>query len=156
MRTTCSGQRAQGDPRGELIALDDAARRAPSHERATWRRRRETLIAAHPDLAPPVVEGIEVGWHLGFVREVRIRTIDEVAAVFAHPASRFVSAITLASSWPGLTPHQVTTLLGIAPSTVRQLAFGDPGEVAPSHGEVIDLDEAFARSFVRCGCGTPG
>ncbi|WP_163997171.1 WGR domain-containing protein [Pyxidicoccus caerfyrddinensis] len=100
----------QGDPRGELIALQHAALQASGDEAANLKKQ----IAKHlksfkdallGDLADAVdEEELKVEWHLGFIRTARVgqkdydsdRDIAElVKTLLAHPSARFIRGLTL-------------------------------------------------------------
>src|SRR5579863_8432624 len=92
----------QGDPRGDLIALQAAAMRDPSDE-AMAARVTEHLARNDEALVGAVGEELDVVWHLGFLREVRIaadknpaKPIETLRAVLAHPSARFVRALSFA------------------------------------------------------------
>jgi uncharacterized protein (TIGR02996 family) len=114
---------AAGDPRGELIALDHGASRAPPHERPRWAQRRRELIARHPELAPPEHEDLAYRWHLGFVRTlvVHTRSAMPLAEVLRHPALRFVSAIEL-DSYRSIQTEALAEVVACAPRSLRSLA----------------------------------
>ncbi|MCY1014943.1 WGR domain-containing protein [Pyxidicoccus sp. MSG2] len=100
----------QGDPRGELIALQHAALQASGDEAANLKKQ----IAKHlksfkdallGDLADALdEEELKVEWHLGFIRSARVgqkdydsdRDIAElVKELLAHPSARFIRGLTI-------------------------------------------------------------
>jgi uncharacterized protein (TIGR02996 family) len=100
----------QGDPRGELIALQHAAMQASGEEAtklkqqvsALLKKRKGTLLG---DLADAVKEEeLKVEWHLGFIRSARVgqkdydseRDVGElVKELLAHPSARFIQGLTI-------------------------------------------------------------
>jgi uncharacterized protein (TIGR02996 family) len=90
----------EGDPRGELIALQAAAMRDPT-DKAIAKRVTELLARHDGDLLGALGEDMSVVWHLGFVRSARIapdkdpsKPIDALKALLAHPSGRFVRSIS--------------------------------------------------------------
>lgn len=110
-----------GDPRGELIALEAAARAAPGHERVQWRKRRTELFERHPELVP-LGQRLELEWHLGFVRRVEFNEGADVCAVLEHPSLAFVRTVVFVDFRPDaeLFPH-------LNKPSLRTIALGDPG-----------------------------
>ena len=136
---------ARGESRGELIAIDDAARRALPHERVAWRHRRNDLLARHPELEPPASSNVTLDWQLGFVRAVRIRgpqPPDVLAALFAHASLAFVSTVVL-SSWRIFTQDELDELVACAPRTLRALDLGERGHAHATVDNGLDLDALF-------------
>ncbi|HEY5938638.1 MAG TPA: TIGR02996 domain-containing protein [Kofleriaceae bacterium] len=135
---------AAGDPRGELIALDHGASRAPPHERPRWAQRRRELIARHPELAPPEHEDITYRWHLGFVRTlvVRARSVLQLAAVLHHPALRFTSAIEL-DAYRSLQDQALAEIVANAPRSLRSLTIARESYLW-REDEVLELDATLA------------
>jgi uncharacterized protein (TIGR02996 family) len=146
-----------GDPRGELIAIDSAAAR--TLDRA-WQERRRALLEAHPALAPPHVAGIELTWHLGFVR--RVTLVQRSSSVTPHPAYAFVTELAIArdldAAGTGSLARHLATLAAQLP-LLRRLELGDPYVRHWARGAElpIDLDidllgqleHLFAQSPVR-------
>jgi uncharacterized protein (TIGR02996 family) len=117
---------AASDPRGELIALDHGALRAPPHERPRWAQRRRALLALHPDLVPPAHEDLDYRWHLGFVRTLVVRArsmATPFADVLRHPALRFLSAIEL-DSYHSAQAEVLAEIVANAPRSLRSLSIG--------------------------------
>ncbi len=89
---------AQGDPRGELIALQLACWRAPSDKKLASTARK--YLATHAATLFPFDDNVlDARWHAGFVRAIRCRYSRDLTAVVAalvrHPAGRFLQSITL-------------------------------------------------------------
>jgi uncharacterized protein (TIGR02996 family) len=104
----------QGDPRGELIALQHAAMLARGEEATKLEEQvsaflghhRETLLG---DLADALDEAeleddLRVEWHLGFIRTARVGQKDPysgrdiaklVEQLLTHPSTRFLRGLTL-------------------------------------------------------------
>lgn len=100
----------QGDPRGELIALQHAAMQASGEEASKLKKQVSKYIKSHQDallgdLADALdEEELTVEWHLGFIRVARVgqkdydseRDIAElVKELIAHPSAKFLSALTI-------------------------------------------------------------
>jgi len=115
-----------GDPRGELIAIDAAA--ASGGNRGVWNRRRIALLERYPELAPAEQPGLHFTWHLGFVRRVTIDTSHELD-VLDHPALRFATEVVFLD--PRAADHDArkrehwVTITRRLP-LLRSLGFGDP------------------------------
>lgn len=122
---------ANGDPRGELIALDDAARRAPLADSMKWRRQRAALCSRYPALVPAIA-GDHLAWHLGFVRWCALDHRGSLPAL-EHPACAFVIELTLRDPPSDLR----------LPSTVRALTIEPLG-----FRDGIDPNRYLARSPV--------
>ncbi len=96
---------AQGDPRGELIALQTAAWRAPGDKKLARLANRH--LAAHETTFLGALAGLGaviVEWHCGFIRALRFRTdatrIDRLLrSILRHPSGRFVQSIVIADTW---------------------------------------------------------
>jgi len=101
---------SQGDPRGELIALQHAASQASGTEASDLKRKATALIKKHQslllgELADAVkTEDLSVQWHLGFIRSARLaqkdydsgRDIAEAARqLLALPSARFLRSLTI-------------------------------------------------------------
>ncbi|WP_426751224.1 WGR domain-containing protein [Myxococcus sp. Y35] len=101
---------SQGDPRGELIALQHAASQATGTEASDLKRKATALIKKHPslllgELADAVKsEELSVEWHLGFIRSARLgqkdydsdRDIAEATReLLALPSARFIRSLTI-------------------------------------------------------------
>lgn len=131
----------RGEARGELIAIDDAARRARAGEHAIWRRRRGELIARHPELIPHDHEA-DLEWHLGFVRRLVVRSAVTLPALIEHPALAFLQAIVIEGA-----AFRDDVLAILARPSLRSIAFGDPDEPrwTSRFGEsVVELDPILA------------
>jgi uncharacterized protein (TIGR02996 family) len=142
---------AQGDPRGELIAIQAQLSRAPG----TWQRRYapttieplrvptgEHLAAADAllrrrtrflgDLKPYKKKGRydEVDWHAGFWRTLRFRPDSEstasqraeITAALAHPSARFLRSLRIGTHWHEAVADLLPASL---PRTLRELYLGD-------------------------------
>ena len=135
---------AAGDPRGELIALDHGASRAPPHERTRWAARRRELLARHPELAPPAHEDVGYHWHLGFVRKlvVRARTVVQLETVLSHAALRFVSTIDL-DAYPVLQEPTLAEIVARTPRSLRSLRIGRESYLWQDR-PALELDATFA------------
>ncbi|MFP2906114.1 WGR domain-containing protein [Pyxidicoccus sp. 3LFB2] len=100
----------QGDPRGELIALQHAAMQASGEEATKLKKQVSALLkkrkgALLGDLADATAEEeLKVEWHLGFIRTARVgqkdydsdRDIGElVKELLAHPSAKFLQGLTI-------------------------------------------------------------
>jgi uncharacterized protein (TIGR02996 family) len=102
---------SQGDPRGELIALQNAALQASGEEATKLKKQVNAFIKKHKGtlLGEELVdawdeEELKVEWHLGFIRSARVGQKDydsdtEIAelvkALLAHPSARFLQGLTI-------------------------------------------------------------
>ncbi|WP_164016879.1 WGR domain-containing protein [Pyxidicoccus trucidator] len=100
----------QGDPRGELIALQHAAMQASGEEATKLKKQVSSLLESRKaallgDLADALdEEELTVEWHLGFIRTARVgqkdydsdRDIGELLKeLLAHPSARFLQGLTI-------------------------------------------------------------
>jgi uncharacterized protein (TIGR02996 family) len=100
----------QGDPRGELIALQHAAMRASGEEAKKLEKQVKAFLKSHRDallgdLADVVdEEELTLHWHLGFIRSARVGQKDydsdtdiagTVKDLLAHPSARFLRELTI-------------------------------------------------------------
>ncbi|MCE9667170.1 WGR domain-containing protein [Myxococcus stipitatus] len=101
---------AQGDPRGELIALQNAQAKATGAEASTAKRQVNAHIKKHQALLLGGLtkawadEELSVEWHLGFIREARIAKKDydseldvpeTLKKLLSHPSARFLRSLTI-------------------------------------------------------------
>jgi uncharacterized protein (TIGR02996 family) len=101
---------AQGDPRGELIALQHAALQASGDEATSLKRKASALIRKYRgfllgDLAEALEnEELKVSWHLGFLQSARLGKKDYdsdfdveegVKKLLALPSARFLRELTI-------------------------------------------------------------
>lgn len=130
----------EGDPRGELIALDAAYLRGS--DRASWARRRAELLDHHLELLPRTGASIHYTWHLGFVRRVALGSSRNYHAIFGHPSLRFVTELVF------LDPHGRDDFVALFVEAcrscplVRSLGIGDPDRrhyYWPRDRAVLDL-----------------
>jgi uncharacterized protein (TIGR02996 family) len=137
---------SQGDPRGELIALQHAQLQAKGAEATALKRKVAALLKKHQDLllgtrlstmlGEPT---LKVEWHLGFIRSARVAVeeygadpefhIDEtLSMLLAHPSARFIQELTL-----GLSDNEgqneygdlIRLIAKAAPRALRKLFIGD-------------------------------
>ncbi|AGC44676.1 WGR domain-containing protein [Myxococcus stipitatus DSM 14675] len=100
----------QGDPRGELIALQHAAANADSAEAGALKRKVTAHLKKHKALLLGGMakawsdEELTVQWHLGFIREARVGKGDydseldvpeTVKQLLAHPSARFIRSLAV-------------------------------------------------------------
>lgn len=137
---------SQGDPRGELIALQHAQLQAKGAEATALKRKVAALLKKHQDvllgarlssmLGDPT---LKVEWHLGFIRSARVAAaeygddpefqLDEtLSMLLAHPSARFLQELTL-----GLADREgeneygslIKLIAKAAPKSLRKLFIGD-------------------------------
>lgn len=137
---------SQGDPRGELIALQHALLQAKGAEATALKRKVSALLKKHQDLllGAPLAsmlggKTLSVEWHLGFIRSARVAIagygedpefeIDEtLSMLLAHPSARFLQELTL-----GLADNEGENEYGglmrliakAGPKALRKLFIGD-------------------------------
>ncbi|WP_254625422.1 TIGR02996 domain-containing protein [Myxococcus sp. CA051A] len=135
---------SQGDPRGELIALQHAASKAEGAEASDLKRRVTALIQKHQALllgslaTPWADEELSLEWHLGFIRAARVgrkefnSTLDvseTVSTLLAHPSARFLKSLTvgIVTADGGNDYEDVTQAIIQAKgsSTIQSLFLGD-------------------------------
>lgn len=130
----------EGDPRGELIALDAAYLRGS--DRSTWSRRRTEILEQHLELQPRVAINLHYSWHLGYVRRITLGTSPNFGQVFGHPSLRFVTELVFLDPRSG--SGFVSLLVEACEQTplLRSLAIGDPDRrhhFWPGERTVFDL-----------------
>lgn len=126
----------QGDPRGDLIALDIAHERDPHRSELSYAR--EALLRAHADAWLGELagrRGVECTWQRGFLHAVTLEQTDDTrhassyAALRGLPTAALLRELTFendasdAVSWQpaveALANHGIS-------ASLRRLAFGDP------------------------------
>ncbi len=145
----------QGDPRGELIVLQAAARRDPDDKKLAQRASRHLKQHANVLIGKlGATKGVTLGWHYGFVRDARFSIGDGqdltlLRALLAHPAGRFVQTITIARP-RGFTPADVVGLLldERKPATLADLRIGWRWDHAT---EAPELAKVFPRLAASLG-----
>ncbi|WIG96531.1 WGR domain-containing protein [Myxococcus sp. SDU36] len=100
----------QGDPRGELIAIQHAASQASGTEASDLKRKATAHIKKYQTLllgelaAGVKTEELSLEWHLGFIRSARVSKKDydsefdvaeAVGTLLKHPSARFIRGLTL-------------------------------------------------------------
>jgi uncharacterized protein (TIGR02996 family) len=143
----------QGDPRGELIALQQRLHHDPGNvelrtaEAELIHRKREEILGP----LAGYMDGCALKWHLGFIRSVRlhgapsmeeIRAEEVLAALFEAECAAFLSELTLGrfaygKDTRGEGQDLLDTLLSLRlPTTLRSLfLFDDPS----SGPDAVDL-----------------
>jgi uncharacterized protein (TIGR02996 family) len=137
---------AQGDPRGELIALQHALLGTKGSAATTLKKKIKTLIGQHEDLLLGTVlapmrlnETLAYQWHLGFLRSARVKAYhwgedpdfevsEVVALLLAHPSARFIQELTIGlPSNDGDTDYNdvIKAIAKAAPKALRSLFLGD-------------------------------
>jgi hypothetical protein len=126
----------EGDPRGELIALDAAYLRGS--DRATWAQRRAELLNQHlEELQPRTGSSIHYRWHLGFIRRIAMGTSVNFTAIFGHPSLRFVTELVFLEPDLGGFEELLAEACRQTPH-LRSLALGDPDRLHPFWQEHSD------------------
>jgi uncharacterized protein (TIGR02996 family) len=153
--------RDQGDPRGELIALQHALAQASGTEASTLKRKITSHLKAHQglllgELAEAVEdEELSLEWHLGFIRTARVakkdydseRDVPETAReLLTHPSARFLRGLTIGvADFDGENVYDgVIELLTEAggSATIQDLFIGDfqyPDEMEISWSHLNDV-----------------
>ncbi|WNZ64911.1 TIGR02996 domain-containing protein [Myxococcus sp. MxC21-1] len=154
----------QGDPRGELIALQHAASLATGTEASDLKRKVTTLIKKNrPLLLGALAEAakeqeVTVEWHLGFIRSARLArkdfhsTWDVAEAAYellTHPSARFIRGLTIGmvdfegnNSYADVVDQMVEAG---GSKTLQDLFIGDfeyPGETEMSWSRLSDVSKA--------------
>ncbi|WP_163997169.1 WGR domain-containing protein [Pyxidicoccus caerfyrddinensis] len=151
---------SQGDPRGELIALQHALSQAKGAEATALKRKAAALLKKHQDvlLGAPLAKMLEdktlsIGWNLGFIQSARVAVarygedpefhIDEALKILlAHPSARFLQEVTIGlASNEGENEYSdlIKLVAKSAPKSVRKVFIGDyvfPDETEISWTEV--------------------
>ncbi|HEX8538484.1 MAG TPA: WGR domain-containing protein [Cystobacter sp.] len=100
---------SQGDPRGELIALQCAAHQASGEEATTLKRQASALVRKYKKyllgtLADKEDNEVDVGWRFGFIQSARLARGDfdsefdvpeAVTRLMALPSARFLRELTV-------------------------------------------------------------
>ena len=136
----------QGDPRGELIALQAAAT-------AKARKAEASLLARHETMF--LLDGVAVEWHLGFWRSARIldNTKATLRKLVRHPSAKFLRRLSFGRTHGRRQVEYTPVVAQLAKQRwphLRELDFGDfPDEewqVAwTSVGKVAPLYKAFPQ-----------
>ena len=131
----------RGDPRGELIALQAAARRNPGDKKLA--KLVDEYIEEHADhLLGPLGDACMVSWHLGFIRDARFLPDkdDSVSVLLEHPSGRFVQTLIVERARPAKIVELL--LAKRKPATLANLRLGRDWDVAK---EAPSLFEVFPR-----------
>ncbi|MEO8702360.1 MAG: DUF3553 domain-containing protein [Kofleriaceae bacterium] len=104
---------SQGEPRGELIAIQLRLKSATPADVAVLVRRRDDLML---QLSPPLAVGERCAWGIGFVRRVELAAftgtrLAELATLWRHPSMRIASEVQLEL---GVAYHQATMTAAFA------------------------------------------
>lgn len=170
---------SQGDPRGELIALQAELTRLGDIERAS-----AALLKTHRDhllgpLAAYMLEpesAIHIHWKLGFIESLsaspsaEAMDVEELADVLertlAHPSGRFLRALHVFCAAPlDLAPVVAILVAAKKPASLRTIHLGEPdllltrklaslpriGEVEPLFAAFPGLEEVALGGRVRLG-----
>jgi uncharacterized protein (TIGR02996 family) len=133
---------AQGDPRGELVALHAALREKPDD--AKRRDEAAAHLLKHKDAllgeVAEYTEYLELTWHLGFLEKVAVKLTyeandegisaegDVLPALFQSPSARFLRGLTLGCvSFEGDNNYAeaIKRIAKDAPKTLKDLYIGD-------------------------------
>ncbi|NMO21885.1 WGR domain-containing protein [Pyxidicoccus fallax] len=160
---------AQGDPRGELIALQHALLQAKGAEATALKRKVTLHLKKHQDVLLGERLGSMLGeltlkleWHLGFIRSARLGVANDdddldfgmdetLSMLLAHPSARFLQELTLGPTTDGEVHDYedlIERLVKAAPASLRKLFIGDfdfgPDEWEFSWGNLGDLSSLYA------------
>jgi uncharacterized protein (TIGR02996 family) len=115
---------AHGDPRGELIAVQDLEATTTNHAQFEQARiRARTLVEGAGQLRPPLPEsGVWAVWERGFVRrlELSVDAPSSIAAIMAHPSLALVEHLLVRVEVPGEQFDE--TGLTSSPATQAEIA----------------------------------
>ena len=142
----------EGDPRGELIALQAAGTAKAKKAEASLLARHETMF---------LLQGVEVEWHLGFWKAARIvdNTKATLRKLVRHPSAKFLRRISFGRTYGRRQVEYTPVIAQLAKQRyphLRDLDFGDfPDEewqVAWTYvGKVAPLYKAFPQlERLRC------
>ncbi|QQR47138.1 WGR domain-containing protein [Myxococcus xanthus] len=134
----------QGDPRGELIAIQHAASQASGTEASDLKRKATAHIKKYQTLllgelaAGVKSEELSLEWHLGFIRSARVGqkeydsdfNVPETAgALLKHPSARFIRGLTIGmASFDGENEYGETIQALVeagGSKTIQELFIGD-------------------------------
>lgn len=159
----------QGDPRGELMALQHAMATDPAKKASAQAAEKKLLEKNKAALLGPIAKNADcfptVEWRYGFLRKVKVgldyemyedglRLEKLLKQLLAHPSARFLEELVLGpESFEGDLNYQACIDLLVkhgGPKTLRSLFFGDftyeDCEVSWSHlGNLSKLYAAFPR-----------
>ncbi|ATB47243.1 WGR domain-containing protein [Corallococcus macrosporus] len=153
----------QGDPRGELIAIQHAAAQASGTEASDLKRKATAHIKKYQTLLlGELADGVKskeisLEWHLGFIRSARLAkqdydsefdVVEAVGALLKHPSARFIRGLTV-----GMTDFEENHYSRVADAivevgglkTLQELFLGDfqyPDETEISWTYLHDISGA--------------
>lgn len=158
---------AEGDVRGELVAVQAKLARDPGNpalmeaQRALFRAHGDALLEGlHRYLAPEVDRGplFRLSWEFGFLWTANVKAdghslaelVTGLSDLLAHPSARFLHALTIGTppddGWPAVL-DVLRRLRGAQP--LRILFLGDSAMSAahprPAFGPIGDLDDLWNR-----------
>lgn len=162
-----------GDPRGELIALQLRAECAPKHDQPRLQAAASDYLASHADylLGPlrdyvgDVLDApIPFGWRHGFIQQVTLDDDYPIAQILeellAHPSGRFVTELTLESYNPAMVQRVVRVLAEHACGSLRDVTLdgGEMGDLAPAFRRAPRVERLLieANSFELVDLAVPG
>ncbi|HZI15486.1 MAG TPA: WGR domain-containing protein [Myxococcus sp.] len=155
----------QGDPRGELIALQHAAMQASGAEATSLKKQVKARIKKYQDVllgedlenAEDQEALSEVEWHLGFIRKARVgrkdfdaegEVPDIVKALLSHPSARFIQELTIGMAdfeenhYDGV----ISAIAEVGSKTLQRLFIGDfeyPDETEMSWTYINDVSPLY-------------
>jgi len=154
---------SEGDPRGELVAVQARLARDPGNpelmeaQRALFRKHGDGLLAGlHDYLRPHTLDGeplVRLSWEFGFLWTANVacrgHSRDEIVAglraLLRHPSSRFLHALAIGTPPDNDWPLVLEALLEqTEPRPLRILFLGDAaltaqGNPRPAFGPIGDL-----------------
>lgn len=157
---------SEGDPRGELVAVQARLARDPGNpelmeaQRAIFKKNAPILLAGlDPYLMPDPQPLFRLSWEFGFIWTANVRanghTLDQflvgLRALLTHPSAKFMHALTVgtppddASSWGAV----LDILRAHAPASLRMLYLGSTTTTElhprPAFGALGDLSALWPR-----------
>ncbi|MFY0574171.1 WGR domain-containing protein [Cystobacter fuscus] len=158
---------SQGDPRGELIALQCAAHQASGEEATNLKRQASALVRKYKKyllgaLADKADNEVDVGWRFGFIQSARLArgdfdsefdAADAVKHLLALPSARFLRELTfgMADFEENSYSEAIEALKGTTCPTLETLFIGDfeyPDETEISWTHLQDISPVY-KAFPR-------
>lgn len=157
---------AEGDPRGELVAVQAKLARDPGNrelmeaQRALFRAHGDALLQGlHRYLVPTAERGplFRLSWEFGFLWTANVRPsghalrelVEGLRALLMHPSARFLHALTIGTPPDNGWPAVLEALHSLPLRPLRMLYLGDSAMDAtnprPAFGPIGDLGGLWRR-----------